>query len=388
MNARTVAAAEEAGWPARADAGRSAAVRPAMRTAGEVRASVASRQVQSAVMRAGLGTVSAPERARVAVRQSGAVVTGRGNDERGAFLLNLIARYFDHYAAISGRNRDTVTLWNGHAAARDRDDTGLGPLIWRASPRLMLTSSDRGSGKTTVLDLSRILQGSPPRMPKVTGRSLASRLGRKHEAVMLDEVKLLFGSGQASKDVQGILLDGYTPGGVWGTTSGQKDVDIPCFGPVAYAAKDELVTATADALGDLFDRSVTVRMAPASRIMPEVDEIAEDDGAQMAKALVMWTDMMRPELRAAARVLAEADRGRQHVRKGEARLLQIWRPLRAVAAVAGGDWPERAQDAMSAMQDGGQSGGLDDALADLEARFASQPAGVPAGDDDEWEDES
>ncbi len=325
---------------------------------------------------------------QVAVRERGTVVSARDNDGRGALLLDLIARYFDHYVAMSERNRDAVTLWNGHAAARNRDDTGLGPLIWRATPRLMLTSSDRGSGKSTVLDLSRILQCSPPRMPKVTGRSLASRLGRKHEAVMLDEVKLLFGAGSASKDVQGILLDGYTPGGVWGTTSGQKDVDIPCFGPVAYAAKDELVTATADALGDLFDRSIKVVMRPAPRIMPEVDEIAEDDGTQLARALVMWTDMMRPQLRAAARSLAEADEDREHVGKGDARLLQIWRPLRAVAAVAGGDWPERAQDAMSAMRSGGQSGALDDALADLDARFASRPAAAAtAGDDDEWGDD-
>jgi hypothetical protein len=335
------------------------------------------------------GPASVPYRAPVAVRERGTVAGTR--DRRGEMLLDYIAAYFDHYVAISPRNRDAVTLWNGHAAARDRDDTGLGKLIWRATPRLMLTSSDRGSGKSTVLDLSRYLQGNPARMPKVTGRSLASRLGRKHEAVMLDEVKLLFGAGSASKDVQGILLDGYTPGGVWGTTSGQKDVDIPCFGPVAYAAKDELVTATADALGDLFDRSITIRMVPASRIMPEVDEIAEDEGAQLARALVLWTDEKRGELKAAARDLAVADReAGGTVSRGEARLMQIWRPLRAVAAVAGGTWPERAESAMSAMRTGGQSDALSDALAGLQATFGAPAlrADSETEPNDDWDDES
>lgn len=359
----------------------SAGIRAGIGERSAARSALAER---AAGIRAGSDPYSAP----VAVRER-ASVAAAGRDGRGALLLDYIAGYFDHYVAISPRNRDTVTLWNGHAAARDRDDTGLGRLIWRATPRLMLTSSDRGSGKSTVLDLCRYLQGSPPRMPKVTGRSLASRLGRKHEAVMLDEVKLLFGAGSASKDVQGIILDGYTPGGVWGTTSGQKDVDIPCFGPLAYAAKDELVTATADALGDIFDRSVKVRMVAADRIMPEVDEIAEDEGAQLARALVLWTDEKRGELKAAASALAVADReAGGKVTRGEARLRQIWRPMRAVAAVAGGTWPDRAESAMSAMLSGGQSDALGDALAGLGDRFGTPALRTDDETAGDWDDES
>src|SRR6185437_2247725 len=90
---------------------------------------------------------------------------------------------------------DTVLLWCLHANARDRDETGSGPLIWRASPRLMLTSGERGSGKSTALDLIAILAGSRfGRLPKITAPAFAKLMGNFREPAIIDEARMVFGT--------------------------------------------------------------------------------------------------------------------------------------------------------------------------------------------------
>jgi hypothetical protein len=254
----------------------------------------------------------------------------------------------------------------------------------------MLTSAENQSGKSTVLDLISYLLGVPARMPKITGRSIAEKLGRKHQAVILDEVKLLFGSGRASTDVQGVLLAGYTPGAVWSYCSGGTDVDIPCYGPVAYAARDDLITATADRLADLFSRSIKVVMYRPPVIMPEVDEISEQDGAMLGEAVAGWCDAVKPLLKAASAALAQADREASIKAANGGPVLprgsQIWRPLRAVAEVAGGPWPQWCEEARAELSGGGKSSRAVASMGELRHRSASwaEPVyAVPAADDQE-----
>jgi hypothetical protein len=294
-----------------------------------------------------------------------------------------------------------VVLWNAHAAARDRADDGIGPLIWRATPRLGLTSSQNKSGKSTVLDLSGMLQ-RVQRPTKITGRSLAHKLGRKHEAVILDEVKVLFGAGAASKDVQGVLLAGYTPRATWDYSRGNADVSIPCFGPVAYAAKDELITATGEQLIDLFDRTIFVRMVRPPVLMPQPDEQAEDDGRMLGETLADWTSSVKGQLKARSRELARLDQeaSMEAAEEGvevDGRTPQIWRPMLAVADVAGGPWPALARQAMRELTEGAaktESAGRMGDLRKMSQRWApvgflnrTETVSAPVTDDYDYEDE-
>ena len=275
----------------------------------------------------------------------------------GAELLGHLAGYFGNYVAFpSTAAHVTVSLWNAAAAARDRDDSGIGPLIWRALALLGLTSSENKSGKSTVMDLTGYVQGVK-RPLKITGRSLAQKLGRKHEAVMLDEAKVTFGAGAASRDVQAVMLGAYSRGGTWDYTSGNADKSIPCFGPVVYAAKDELITATGEQLIDIFDRTIFIRMKRAKTLKPQTDEQAEDDGALLGQSLAEWTSSVKHQLKARARELADLDyqaslAAAETGREVDGRRPQIWRPLLAVADVAEGPWPSLARQAMRELTDG------------------------------------
>ena len=84
--------------------------------------------------------------AAVAVPSRGHDVAVRAPDIPGSLVLDLTRAYLANYVALpSASALATVTAWVAHAVARDRDDTGVGPLIWRASPRLLATSRNRGA---------------------------------------------------------------------------------------------------------------------------------------------------------------------------------------------------------------------------------------------------
>lgn len=284
-------------------------------------------------------------------------VTGDGIN--GAELLGYIAGYMGQYVAFpSMAAHVTAILWTGHAVARDRDDTGMGPLIWRASPRLLVTSAENKSGKSTLLDLivylTRCRSG---RIPKTTPAALAHILGTKQDVAVLDEGKLIFGAGAKNQDLQAILLAGYTRRAPYTAMYGSKIREVNVFGPVAVAGRDDLITDTSGQLLDLLDRCITIRMQRPERPKREADERAEDDGELLGVSLQMWADENRDALKEAARAIAEADyeTGRDaDEAPGESSLRrpQIWRPLLAVADVAGGPWPHLARQAMVTLSAG------------------------------------
>jgi len=292
----------------------------------------------------------------------------------GAALFTHTAQWFGSYIAFPDLESHVRTvLWNVHALARNRGEHGIGPLIWRSTPRLGVTSKENKSGKSTVLDLSRMLQRTT-RPLKITGYALANKIGHKHEALILDEAKLVFGNGGAAADVQSIMLGGYTPGATWEYGHNSSNVEIPLFGPVAYAAKDDLITGTRDRLADMFDRTLWVRMDRASRLMPQPDEDCEDDAILLNQSLIDWTNANQLALRTRARDLARMDQeasaeAASDGREIDARRPQIIRPLLACADVAGGPWPILARRAL---------------LGDGTSYAAAERAGEIAGRAERW----
>lgn len=315
----------------------------------------------------------------------------------GAELLGHLAAYFGTYVEFpSVAAHVTVSLWNAAASARERDDSGIGPLIWRALALLGLTSSENKSGKSTVMDLTGMVLGVQ-RPLKITGRTCAHKLGSKHQALLLDEAKVTFGAGAASRDVQAVMLGAYSRRGTWEYQRGNASVEIPCFGPVAYAAKDELITATGEQLVDIFDRTIFIRMRRPASLRPQPDDQAEEDGAMLGDALAQWTSAVGPLLRERARELADLDYrasmgAAEDGREIDARRPQIWRPLLAVADVAGGPWPKLARQAMRELTEGAatiEGTRKLSSLRDRSARWApvSFLASPAQDDEDDGEDE-
>jgi hypothetical protein len=301
----------------------------------------------------------------------------------GAELLNFVRGYLARYVAWpSEAALNMTTVWIAHAVARDRDDTGIGPLIWRASPRLLATSKVRGSGKSTLLDLIVILTRSRGKVPKLTPAKIAEIIGRHYETVVLDEAKTIFGTGSKNLELQGILLAGYTPRSRY-EVAGKS---LSLFGAVAYAGKDELITeAKGEQIGDLLDRSIIIRMRKPARMMPEAGEQAEDEGDLIAGALVAWTNAVRAELKQAARDIADEEYKASMASDedgGNMRTPQIWRPLKAVARAAGGHWAEDIDASAEELMEGAAGVEAEDVMAELR-KLASLRDADPGDLDDE-----
>jgi Protein of unknown function (DUF3631) len=309
----------------------------------------------------------------VVVRPPSAVaaagITPRRPEVDGARLLEQCGLYLLDYASFpSPAAAVAVTLWAAHAQARDADRQ----LVWRASPRLLLTSAEQGSGKSTVLDLlAPLTQSRAGRIGTVTAPGLAQLLGRMREPALIDEAQLMFGTGRRSEMVRLIINSGYTRNGHALTGREGKASLTPVFGAVALAGLDSLITDTGGRLTDTLARCApVVRMTRPSRRMPEMDERADARGERLGAALAAWTGAAQDQLRRTALDLADAaaagDDGLDVIADG-GRQAQLWRPLVAVADVAGGMWPAAVREAC--LELAGAAGDLQaaaDTVADLD----------------------
>lgn len=261
----------------------------------------------------------------------------------GALLWCYVRRYLSHYVAFRTEEElDRVTAWVFHASARKRGELGMGPLIWNASPRLLIKSRKRGAGKSTLLRLIGILTASH-KAPRITAARFAQITGQKYETVCIDEGKIVFGCGAAHLDLQGCVLDGYAPGSFYEVSK----TSLPLFGAVAIAAKEALITEAAKAvdgdessIGDILDRCLTATLAAPDIPPPEVGQRAEAEGGLLCRALIAWTGQCREALEEAAQDIADEDYQAacaRAARGGKAaetpRALQIGRPLRAIGRV-------------------------------------------------------
>jgi hypothetical protein len=281
--------------------------------------------------------------AQLAIREPETVrpsrpVRSAGPSIDGAALLDGVAKYIGHFARFPSRAcLDAVTLWAAHTHVRDND----GRLALAASPRLLLMSSEPGSGKSTVLELLNLLCCQTYGLDiEPTEAAFRSMLADDHATALLDEGDVLFGSGKRRSAIRAIINASYTRNGAVSYVRGGKINRVKVFAPVAVAGLDVMERATGGMLAAILSRSVIIRMRRPDdgTDVPDItaSTAGQEAGEQGAELLSKWALGNReailatePELPAGVRL----------------RPAQIWRPLLAVAEVAGGSWPERARRA-------------------------------------------
>ena len=285
------------------------------RQAGDVAVPVAG------VVRAPGGTVARPEQ----------LVPG---DQ----LLDLVRDgYLGFFARFpSPAALDAVTLWAAHTHMRDEK----GVLVFRASPRLGLFSSEPGSGKGLVLELLMdIVPNCFGLDLEPTQGGLVHTLNDEHATVMLDEADILLGAGSRKEGVRAVLNGGTYRHGTILNAKGGKTNRVPVFGPVALAGLDVMEKDTGDKLKALFTRFVKIRMVKVTgadkppKRTPKSYELV----VQVKGWLELWASQVRDEVAAAVPEMPDEDM--------EGRTEDIWTPLLAVADAAGGTWPDRARAA-------------------------------------------
>ena len=308
---------------------------------GRARAQQRLAQAQQGAGAARAGTLAVPM-GTVAARPAGVVARREQQPIPGPQLFRYIRSYLAHFAYWpSEATLTAVTLWVLQAAARAPGERGMpGRPLLSASPRLMLTSSQNGSGKSTGLDLfAALLLSQEGRICHFSGPGI-TKLMAENKPALLDEVQLLLGADRKSRDCQAVLSAGYTPRASAVVQQGNKSSCGTAFGVAAFAGRDDLIKVSA-ATGqgrDLLARCIILTMTRPPRRMPELDDDAYDAGTKLGTVLAAWSAQERDAIRAAAKHLAQAyvDYTDDMPDVGDGgRAAQLWRPLIAQADVLG-----------------------------------------------------
>ncbi len=242
-----------------------------------------------------------------------------------AELVSLICRF----VVMSKAQAVAWALWVAHTHGLDAADE---------TPYLSITSPEKRSGKTRVLEVSEHIVARPWLTGRVSAAALVRKIDKVAPTFLLDESDAAFNGDEAySEALRGILNTGHRRGGRASLCIGQGssiDVhDFSTFCPKAIAGIGKLPDTVAD-------RAIPIRLQRKERT-EKVERFrarkARAETSPLLARLESWAAASVPALRGAEPALPEelSDRAQDGAE-----------PLLAIADLAGGDWPKRAREAL------------------------------------------
>lgn len=252
-------------------------------------------------------------------------------------LFEAVAKKVAEYVVLGTHEQWAITLWVLHTYCIEAFD--VTPYLWVHSPT-------RECGKSTLLDLLHQLAHRAERTDGITAAALYRRIDRLSPTMLLDELdtQLKLESGEA---LRGVLNSGYT-------RSGRRTV---CVAKGKVYDEQEFKTFCPKVLagiGRLWDtvvsRSIPIRMERATR----KDKLALKR-LRLDRIRAECLELRRKMLRFALDHVTDLRECDPFVPDSlGSRQADVWRPLLAIADVAGGYFPAIARDAAVGLQ--GKSG--------------------------------
>ena len=204
------------------------------------------------------------------------------------------------------------------------------------SPLLAITSAEKRSGKTRLLDVLELLVANPWRVITPSEAVVFRKIDEDSPTLLLDEADAIF-NPKANGNTEGLraLLNAGNRAGTMvprcvGPTQQLKSFSVFC--PKALAGIRDLPETIAD-------RAIPIRLKRRAPGEP-VERFRRRDADEEAERLHQWTrswaDHNLPALSEARPELPEDLNDRAQ---------DAWEPLLAIADRAGGDWPQRARAA-------------------------------------------
>jgi putative DNA primase/helicase len=242
----------------------------------------------------------------------------------GDGLLDSIRRVFRRYIVLPKGADIALPLWVLHAWTYDAGDV---------SPFLVLVSPTKRCGKTNTLIILLYLTPQSELASNITGPALFRYIEQAHPTLLIDEADSFV---KDNEELRGILNSGHTKPAAYVRRTVEENGEHKTRRFSTWTPK---AIATIRGLADtLDDRSVTLmlqRKPPGAK----VERLRKRDGQE-------FKDLRGQAKRWAAdnfQKLVDRDPGVPEVLNDRA--ADNWRPLLAIADLAGGDWPERAREA-------------------------------------------
>jgi putative DNA primase/helicase len=268
----------------------------------------------------------------------------------GADLFDELSSAIRRHVVMPDWAADTAALWIGHTYLVD---------CFGISPRLAIASPEKRCGKTTLLDVLSRLVLRPLPTANATTSAIFRVVEMQQPTLLIDEADTFLSENEG---LRGILNSGHRQGGAVIRTVGDD------FEPRAFSTYSACAIALIGKLpATLTDRSVSIdlrRRRPDESIdVFRFDHTGSLD--QLARNAARWAIDHADDVRG-----AEPDMPAGLFN----RAADNWRPLLAIADVAGGAWPARARRAvqsLAAAGDDDQSASIA-LLADIRAIFAER----------------
>jgi hypothetical protein len=273
-----------------------------------------------------------------ALRPQPKPIGARRLDQAKAFLLRKWAPPNDAVA-------DLIILWCAGCHMTDQEMR----LLFMSYPRLFVGTKGPGAGKSTLLRLlagpiNGQSDGLAPRgewTSDPSAPSLRALLHGQRAAIFLDQADTKQGNGDFPAETKTILLQGYMKGATvtrGGNTNTGKVNRYRVDGPICMAGLWDAFLSMPN-MDDVRSRTLML-LCGKRRPTHKLERLDWRDDAPTLQghhdALAAWAETVKHEV-AAARPSMEGFDDRER---------DITEPLIAVADAAGGDWPERARNAV------------------------------------------
>jgi putative DNA primase/helicase len=321
---------------------------------------VYERERKAAAERLGITRVSMLDKLVVLERGDG-VVSGQGKPLElvemepwpdpvdGAELLDALAKAIRRYVVLTTAEADAVAMWvvGAHRFT-----------VFPIFPRLFVTAAEMQSGKTTLLDVLSQLVSRPLVASNITAAALFRTIDIAKPSLLLDEADSY---AQESEELRGIINSGHRADGAVIRTVGDnfEPRSFGVFSPMAIAAIGDLAAT-------IIDRSIVIRLR-RRRLDEAIETLRLDhppaELKTLARQAVRWTADRSKELAAADPAIPPAIMNRA---------ADNWRPLLAIADLAGGEWPGRGRGTALILAPAGAEGSARvQLLSDIRAAFAT-----------------
>lgn len=275
------------------------------------------------------GTVAAPRfTARQLTRKSAA--PSRQTEPNGARVLEETVAFVRRFVGLTAAQATVVALWVVHTHALDAAET---------TPYLAVTSAEKQSGKTRLLEVLRLLVVRPWLTGRVTPAVLVRKVDVDAPTLLLDETDAAFNSDREyAESLRGILNTGYRRGAVASLCVGKgadiQPKDFGTFCPKVLAGIGRLPDTVAD-------RTIPIRLkrkAPGEGEIERFRErVVEPQAMAIEGQIAAWGTRNLTELTAARPDLPPALSDRQQ---------DCVEPLLSIADAAGGEWSVMARGAL------------------------------------------
>jgi putative DNA primase/helicase len=239
-------------------------------------------------------------------------------------LLDAIKTEFKRFIVLPAGAGDALALWVLHAWTFDAGDI---------SPFLVLISPEKRCGKTNVLIILQYLTPKSELASNISASALFRYVEDIHPTLLIDEADSFL---KDNDEMRGILNSGHTKTAAYVIRNVEVEGEHK---PKRFSTWAPKAIATIRALADtLEDRAIVVQLQRKAR-SARVERLRKRDSeafVTLRRKAARWSEDNFLDLTDPDPNIPDAlnDRAADN-----------WRPLLAIADLAGDDWPSRARDA-------------------------------------------